>query len=98
MSASDVSPFHLRSARFTLLSDTCRRPSWCAEHFFCFLLSGHADLWDTGGPQRGQDRKLKDKTFSLRKKNIPPPPSPPPVVWVMLAVVVVEVVVVVVIW
>ena len=29
MSASDVSPFHLRSARFTLLSDTCRQPSWC---------------------------------------------------------------------
>ena len=26
MSASDVSPFHLRFARFTQLSDTCRRP------------------------------------------------------------------------
>ena len=41
MSASDVSPFHLRLARFTQLSGTCRRPLlgvWflCLFVFVCF--------------------------------------------------------------
>ena len=35
MSASDVSPFHLRPARFTLLSDTCR---WLGGVVFVFGL------------------------------------------------------------
>ena len=41
MSASDVSPFHLRFARFTQLSDTCRRPLlgvWFLCLFVCFVL------------------------------------------------------------
>ena len=38
VSASDVSPFHLRSARFIQLSDTCRRPFWCVVCVWLCLL------------------------------------------------------------
>ena len=41
MSASDVSPFHLRPARFTLLSDTCR---WLCGVVFVFCLFGFVSL------------------------------------------------------
>ncbi len=39
MSASDVSPFHLRFACFTQLSDTCRRPLLCVW-FLCLSVFG----------------------------------------------------------
>ena len=38
MSASDVSPFHLRFARFTQLSDTCRRPFLVCGSCVCLCL------------------------------------------------------------
>ena len=38
MSASDVSPFHLRPARFTLLSDTCRWLCGVVFVFVCLVL------------------------------------------------------------
>ena len=38
MSASDVSPFHLRFARFTQLSDTCRRPFLVCGFCVCLCL------------------------------------------------------------